>query len=93
MRNVFFFSSNNLVVAVYIFKRGEEKCLRFESRPQYKLVKRWARLSAFFIALTFENYERYFFYEILVLNKSKNINVFLFFLMTRKTIFIIEKVV
>jgi len=40
----------------------------------------------------FENYEQYFFNEILVLLKSKNINVF-FFLMTRTTIFIIEKVV
>jgi len=32
-----------------------------------------------------------FFREILILVKSKNINVF--FLMTRKTIFIIEKIV
>ena len=38
-----------------------------------------ARLSVFFIALTFENYQRYFFYEILVLIKSKNINVCCFF--------------
>jgi len=29
----------------------------------------------FFIALTFENYERCFLYEILILVKTKNINV------------------
>jgi len=40
----------------------------------------------------FENYERYFFYEILVLIKSKNINVCCFF-NDITTIFIIEKVV
>jgi len=34
-----------------------------------------------------------FFYEIFVLIKSKNINVFCVFSMTRTTIFIIEKVV
>jgi len=34
-----------------------------------------------------------FFYEILVLIKSKNINVCCFCLMTQTTIFIIEKVV
>ena len=32
-------------------------------------------LSALFIALTFENYEWYFFYEILGLFKNKNTNV------------------
>ncbi len=37
------------------------------------------RISALFIVITFENYERYFFYEILVLIKSKNINVCCFF--------------
>jgi hypothetical protein len=35
-----------------------------------------ARLSAFFIALKFENYERCFFMKSLILIKSKNINVF-----------------
>jgi len=34
-----------------------------------------ARLSVLFITLTFENYERCFFYEILNLIKTKNINV------------------
>jgi len=38
-----------------------------------------ARISALFIAVTFENYERYFFYEILVLIKSKDINICFFF--------------
>jgi len=38
-----------------------------------------APLFALFIALTFEKYERYFFYKILVLIKSKNINVCWFF--------------
>jgi len=33
------------------------------------------RIFTFFIAVTFENYKRYFFYKILVLIKSKNINV------------------
>jgi len=42
---------------------------------------------------TFEHYERYFFYEILILIKSKNINVCCFFLTTRTTIFITEKIV
>jgi len=51
-----------------------------------------ARLSTLFIALTFENYEQYFFNEILVLIKNKNINVYCF-LLTRTTIFIIEKIV
>jgi len=37
------------------------------------------RISVFFIAVMFENYERYFFYEILILIKSKNINVCCFF--------------
>jgi len=59
-------------------------------------VKRQAlhvRLSALFIVLTFENYERYFFHVILVLIKNKNKKIFVVFLMTRTTIFIIEKVV
>jgi len=41
-----------------------------------------ARRSPLFIALTFENYKRYlflFFYEILVLSKNKNTNVYCFF--------------
>jgi len=39
-----------------------------------------ARLSALFIALTFENYEQYFsFYEILVLIKNKKIQMFFAF--------------
>jgi len=40
----------------------------------------------------FENYKRYFFYEILVLIKNKNINVVVLF-NDITTIFIIEKVV
>ena len=38
-----------------------------------------ARLFVLFIELTFENYEWYFFYAILILIKSKNINVCCFF--------------
>jgi len=34
-----------------------------------------ARLSALFIGTTFENYESYSFYEILVMIKSININI------------------
>jgi len=38
------------------------------------------RLSALFIVLTFENYERCFFlYKILILIRIKNINVYCFF--------------
>jgi len=36
------------------------------------------------IALTFENYEQCFFYEILILIKSKNINVFCFQIITNQ---------
>jgi len=48
----------------------------------YTLAKRWAlrvRLSALFTALNFENYEPYFFYEVLVLIKNKNTNICCFF--------------
>jgi len=45
------------------------------------------RLSVLFISLTFENYERYFFYEILVLIKNKNINVYCFFNDTNNNIY------
>jgi len=44
--------------------------------------KKWAlraRIFTLFITVTFENYKRYPFYEILVLIKSKNINVCYFF--------------
>jgi len=64
-------------------------------------AKRHARLFTLFISLTFENYERYFFNEILVLIKSKNINVCCFFNDTNNNFYyrffkkkiIIEKVV
>jgi len=47
-------------------------------------------LSALFIALTFENYERCFFlYEILILIKTKNINVCCFQVVTNQTNMII----
>jgi len=38
----------------------------------------------FFIAFTFENYDHYFFYEILILIKSKNINAFCFQIITNQ---------
>jgi len=44
-----------------------------------------ARLSALFIAPTFENYERCSFYEILILIKTKNINVCCFQVITNQT--------
>jgi len=42
-------------------------------------------LSALFIALTFKNYERYFFYDILILIKTKNINVCYFQVIINQT--------
>jgi len=60
----FFFSKQNY--GVFIIITCKKRALR-------------ARISALFITVTFENYERYFFYEILVLIKSKNINVCCFF--------------
>jgi len=74
----FNYSIYALFKVLYIINTSEKRVLR-------------ARISALFIAVTFENYEQYFFYEILVLIKSKNINVAFFDDIT--TIFIIEKVV
>jgi len=43
------------------------------------------RFSVLFTALMFENYEQCFFYEILILIKSKNINGFCFQTITNQT--------
>ena len=62
-------------------KSPTQKCAEMVVSFIYTSEKRAlrTRISALFIAVTFENYERYFFYEILLLIKSKNINVCCFF--------------
>jgi len=87
-----------------LLKKEKEKRKNFHYRKQVvELKRKWKRtlyelaknghFVSVFSLFTFENYERYFFNEILVLIKSKNINVCCFLKMTRTTIFNIEKIV
>ena len=61
-----------IALITFVTSRSPDILLSFYQITSEKRALR-ARISTLFIAVTFENYERYFFYEILVLIKSKNI--------------------
>jgi len=66
------------IKGIFIKKNSTQNTKR-SSFLNIVLAKRRARRFALFIALTFENYERNFFYEILILIKSKKYKCLLFF--------------